>query len=76
MSCFEIYNEAIVDLSDPTRNKLAIRQRAPSLDHPGFDGLSSHKVASDDDWNFFWASVGTVHRMFNAENGAVVPLIP
>lgn len=27
------------------------------------------RVASDDDWNFFWASVGTVHRMFNAENG-------
>ena len=27
------------------------------------------RVGHDDDWNFFWTSVCTTHRIFNVENG-------
>ena len=27
------------------------------------------RVGRDDDWNFFWVSVCTTHRIFNVENG-------
>lgn len=34
-----------------------------------FERRGWHRVSSDDNWNVYWATVGTVHRLFNPDHG-------